>query len=138
LRQSRTSIDFKGATATIKSVAAYGFVSVLSLLTELALLHTLLAVRLPQAAAVSVAFISASVFQFCTLRYIVFKVTHRPIVIQMNAYVLSAVFSWAAVLGCVTFFTSVFHMQTMLAREITIPLLFPLNYLLNRYFIFRT
>lgn len=111
--------------------------SVASLLLELSLLHMLLVASVAAPFAVSAAYISASIFQFCVLRYVIFRVTHRPVLMQVNAYIASAILSWLAVLGTVTALTYFLHLSTMLAREITIPLLFPVNYVLSRYFIFR-
>lgn len=121
----------------IKNVAGYGLVSIAALGLELSLLHFLLQVRLAAPLAVTGAYGTASVFQFLALRYIVFQVTHRPMLIQVNAYILAATASWMLVLASVMALIHVFAISTMLAREITIPLLFPVNYVLSRYVIFR-
>ena len=121
----------------VRTFFGYGAVSVAALCIELTILQLLLLEHMPQPWAVSLAFLSACVFQFLVLRYIVFEVRHRPIVFQANAYVVAAAFSWLAVLASVTLLTTVFGISTMAARAISIPLLFPMNYMINRNFIFR-
>lgn len=120
-----------------KTFVAYGAVSVLTLCVELSILHTALALRLASAVAVSCGYLTASVFQFCVLRYVVFKAAHRPVVMQVNAYVIAAIVSWWTVLGAVTALIALFHLSTMEARIISIPALFPLNYLVSRHLIFK-
>lgn len=120
-----------------KTFAAYGAVSVLTLCVELSILHTALALRLASPVAVSCGYLTASLFQFCVLRYIVFKAAHQPVFMQVNAYVIAAVVSWWTVLGAVTLVIGLFHVSTMAARVISIPALFPLNYLISKYFIFK-
>ena len=120
-----------------RSVIAYGTTSLGALLAELLVLHSALALHVASPLAVSLGFFTGSLFQFCSLRYVVFRVTHKPIIFQANAYVVAAIASWWAVLGAVALFEGVFKLPTMQARIASIPLLFPLNYLVSRYFIFR-
>lgn len=120
-----------------KSFFEYGSVSVLTALVELAVLHTLLGLHLRAPIAVSAAYLTSSLFQFCVLRYVVFKVAHKPVLLQVNTYVIAAILSWWAVLGAVTLLTTLLPLTTMEARLISIPVLFPVNYLLSRYVIFR-
>jgi putative flippase GtrA len=120
-----------------KTFAAYGAVSVLTLCVELSILHTALAVGLVSPIAVSCGYLTASLFQFCVLRYIVFKAAHRPVFMQVNAYVIAAIVSWWTVLGAVSLLIALFHISTMEARVVSIPALFPLNYLVSKYFVFK-
>lgn len=93
--------------------------------------------RLAAPIALSCAYIASSLFQFSVLRYVVFRVTHRPMFVQANAYVITAIASWWAILGAVTLLTYFFPLTTMESRIVSIPVLFPLNYLISRYYIFR-
>lgn len=120
-----------------RSFFAYSATSVATAGVELALLHTALAVRIVSPVAVSIGFLGAALFQFCVLRYVVFKVTHRPVAFQANAFAVSAILSWWLVVATVTMLTMLFPLTTMQARVITIPALFPINYLISRYVIFR-
>jgi putative flippase GtrA len=67
----------------------------------------------------------------------VFKAAHRPVFMQVNAYVIAAIVSWWTVLGAVSLLIALFHISTMEARVVSIPALFPLNYLVSKYFIFK-
>lgn len=120
-----------------KSFLAYGTVSVITAAVELTVLHALLGIHTRAPIAVSGAYLTSSVFQFCVLRYIVFKVAHKPVIFQVNAYVVAAILSWWAVLGAVTLLTALLPVTTMQARLISIPALFPVNYLISRHVIFR-
>lgn len=122
-------------SAVQPSFVAYGAVSVATLCIELTVLHVSLA--LPQALAVSCGYLSASFFQFCVLRYAVFKAHHKSAFMQVYAYIIAAVLSWWAVVGAVALLTTLFPLSTMEARIISIPALFPLNYLVSKHFIFR-
>lgn len=120
-----------------KSFLAYGSVSVITAALELTVLHALLGIHIRAPFAVSSAYLTSSLFQFCVLRYVVFRVTHKPVIFQVNAYVIAAIGSWWAVLGAVTLLTALLPITTMQARLISIPALFPVNYLISRHVIFR-
>jgi putative flippase GtrA len=122
----------------VKPVAAYGTVSVLTAALEFVLLQSLLLLHATQTVAVSTAFLSAAIFQFLMLRHVIFRATHRPVALQVNAYVAGTILSWLAVLASVTFLTWALPLGTLMARAIVIPLLFPVNYLANKYWIFRS
>jgi putative flippase GtrA len=115
----------------------YGATSAVTALVEFSLLHALLIVHVTQSIAVSAAFLSASAFQFLVLRYGVFKVTHRHIAFQVNTFVIAGLVSWGVVVGSVALITTLVPIGTMAARAIVIPVLFPVNYLTNRYLVFR-
>lgn len=119
------------------SFLAYAVVSVSALIVELCVLHMTLALGAHSIIAISCGYLSSSIFQFTVLRYVVFRVTHRPVLLQVNAYLAAAVASWWTVVGVVTILMALFHLTAMEARVISIPALFPLNYLVSRYFIFR-
>lgn len=121
----------------IRSLTAYGMTSVGALAVELAILHLALTLRALPPVAVSCGFIAGSVFQFCALRYAVFRVADKPVHFQASAYVIAAIGSWWAVVLTVALLQNVTHLPTMQARLVSIPLLFPLNYLVSKYFIFR-
>lgn len=120
-----------------RSILAYGSTSVGAMLLELLVLHASLALRISSPIAVSMGFFTGSLFQFLALRYVVFRVTHKPIAFQVNAYIIAAVASWWAVLGAVALLEAILRLPTMQARILSIPLLFPLNYAISRYIIFR-
>lgn len=126
-----------GLAASVTRFVAYGGVSVLAAAFEFACLQALLVLHVAQGFAVSAAFCGASGFQFCMLRYVVFRVTHRPVIFQVNAYIFAAIFSWCTVLAGVTILTRVFPLHTLEARAILIPVLFPVNYLISRFLVFR-
>lgn len=119
------------------AVAGYGAVSVLTVCLEFAVLRTLLGAGVSQSLSVSAAFIASCCFQFLVLRYVVFRVTDKAIVFQANAYIVTTAFGWLAVLVGVTVLTAVLPIGTLAARALLLPVLFPANYLISRYFVFR-
>ncbi len=120
-----------------RSFVPYGLVSVAALALELAVLHAALAGRLYQPVAVSVGYSCSAIFQFCALRYIVFKAAKKTLSVQAAAYFIGQVALWALLLAAVTVLTTYFPLNTMQARLICIPTLFPVNYFVSKHFIFR-
>jgi putative flippase GtrA len=119
------------------SFVAYGAVSVGALALELAVLHAALAAGLVQPVAVSCGYVCSAVFQFCLLRYVVFRVAHKTASIQALAFIIGQVLLWALLVGAVAALTKFFPLTTMQARLICVPTLFPVNYLVSKYLIFR-
>ena len=115
----------------------YGLVSVFALALELAVLDAALALHLVQPLAISCAYLVSAIFQFTALRYVVFKVAHRTLHTQAAAYVIGQVVLWAILTASVALLTRFFPLTTMQARLVCVPSLFPVNYLVSRYFIFR-
>jgi putative flippase GtrA len=121
----------------IQLFIGYASVSVFVTCIDLGILHSLVNVRMPQPIGVSIAFLTANGVQFSLYRYVVFRALQRPVMIQGSAYVLVLVISWWLTVALVALITHLFGVATMLAKLFTIPITFPLGFLLNRYVIFR-
>jgi putative flippase GtrA len=118
-------------------VLAYGTVSVAALIVELAVLQAALAAHLYQPVAISCGYTVSAIFQFSALRFVVFKAAHRALSIQALSFVAGQIVLWAVLVAAVALLTAIFPLTTMQARLICIPSLFPVNYLVSKYIIFR-
>lgn len=121
----------------LAALVAYSSVSVLAASIDLCILHILVSRGVAQSVAVSAAFLTATATQYALYRYVLFKTAHKSILIEGWAYAIAVCISWWSTVGLVAAFSHAFGMSTLLAKVLTIPIIFPLGYLSNRFIIFR-
>jgi putative flippase GtrA len=112
-------------------------VSAAALALELAVLQAALSAHLWQPVAISCGYLTSAVFQFCALRFVVFKVAHRNLSIQAFGFVAGQIALWGMLVLSVALLTHIFPLNTMQARLICVPTLFPINYLVSKFLIFK-
>lgn len=123
---------FEGA----RRFALYGAVSFAALAIDLTLVRMSLGFRLAPALAVSIGFYAATTFQFFCYRHIIFP-GNRGFAADLARYIIAVILSWLAAVGMVQGLIDYGKVAPFVAKIISVPLLFPFNYLLNRRFAFR-
>jgi putative flippase GtrA len=121
---------------SLAQVLWYGGISAAVLVTELLLLQTFLAQKMPLPVAISVAYGISITLHFSALKYLGFKKYDGSLGRQAGTY-LSVVFVyWLAIFTLVQLCVHVLHVAPVVARVLIIPFLFPLSFLGHRHLTF--
>jgi putative flippase GtrA len=121
---------------SLAQVLWYGGISATVLVTELLLLHTFVAQKMPLPVAISVAYGISIALHFSALKYLGFKKYDGSLRQQAGTY-LSVVFVyWLAIFTLVQLCVNLLHVAPVVARVLIIPFLFPLSFLGHRHLTF--
>lgn len=120
-----------------KQLLYYAGVGVLGALVDFSLLAILLWLQCPRIPAVSASFLTSAAVQFVVNRRHVFRATARSPAMQLPLYTLAVISCWFATVSVVELGVRVLALAPLLAKLASIPVVFPLGFLMNRCVVFR-
>ncbi len=120
----------------MRVIALYIAVGICTTIIDFGLLRLGIACGLVQPLAVSVAIVTAGVFQFSMYRFVVFRARERPVGLQAGGYFATLAVAWWSTVLLVEGFTHWLLVGTLVAKMMTIPIVLPVGFLVNRYIVF--